>query len=147
MIKRILLIIGLSYTSLFAQTGLEIMQKVLNRDDGDNIVSSIQMQLIDKNGHKRIRDMKTYSKEVGKDTKKLTFFTSPSDVKDTSFLTYDWADENKDDDQWMYLPALKKTKRIPSSDMDSAFMGSDFSYIDMITPILSDYKYKIFIGL
>ena len=56
MIKKILLAIGLSTSILFAQTGLEIMQKVQDRDDGDNIVANMQMQLIDKNGHKRIRE-------------------------------------------------------------------------------------------
>ena len=64
MIKKLLLTISLSSSLLFAQTGLEIMQKVLDRDDGDNIITNMQMQLIDKNGHKRIRDMKTFSKEM-----------------------------------------------------------------------------------
>ena len=58
-IKKILLTISLSSTILLAQSGLEIMQKVLDRDDGDNVITNMQMQLIDKNGHKRIRDMKT----------------------------------------------------------------------------------------
>jgi hypothetical protein len=143
MIKKTIITLALSFNILFAQTALNIMQKVLARDDGDNIISIKQMQLIDKHGNKRIKEMKTFSKKFGKDIKKLTFFIAPSDVKNTAFLTYDYDDENKDDDQWMYLPALKKIKRIPSSDKDSSFMGSDFSYVDMVTPILSDYKFKI----
>ena len=143
MIKKLLLTIGLSTTILLAQTGLEIMQKVQDRDDGDNIISNMQMQLIDKNGHKRVRDMKTYSKDIGDDEKKLIFFLSPSDVKNTAFLTYDYKSEEKDDDQWLYLPALNKTKRIPASDKDSSFMGSDFSYFDMTEPVLSDFNIKL----
>ena len=143
MIKKLLLIASLGSSLLFAQSGLEIMQKVLDRDDGDNIITNMQMQLIDKNGHKRVRDMKTYTKDVGEDEKKLIFFLSPSDVKNTAFLTYDYKDENKDDDQWLYLPALNKVKRIPPSDKDSSFMGSDFSYSDMTEPNLSDYTFKI----
>ncbi len=143
MIKKLLLTLTLGSTVLLGQTGLEIMQKVLNRDDGDNIITNMQMQLIDKEGHKRIRDMKTYSKDKGKDELKLIFFLSPSDVKNTAFLTYDYADDEKDDDQWLYLPALNKTKRIPASDKDSSFMGSDFTYSDMTDPVLSDYTYKI----
>ena len=50
---------------------------------------------------------------------------TPADVKDTGFLTYDYDDESRDDDQWLYLPALKKTKRIASSDKSGSFMGSD----------------------
>jgi hypothetical protein len=103
----------------------------------------MQMQLIDKKGNKRIRNMKTYSKDYGKDEKKLIFFLTPSDVKNTAFLTYDYNDDAKDDDQWLYLPALNKTKRIPASDKDSSFMGSDFSYSDMTKPVLSDYTFKI----
>ena len=143
MIKKLLITISLGTSLLFAQSGLEIMQKVLSRDDGDNIITNMQMQLIDKNGHKRVRDMKTFSKNIGDDEKKLIFFLSPSDVKNTAFLTYDYADDNKDDDQWLYLPALNKTKRIPASDKDSSFMGSDFSYSDMTDPILSDYTFEI----
>jgi hypothetical protein len=142
---RLILIVLFSITTQisFAQSAREIMQSVLNRDDGDNITQNTQMQLFDKNGSKRVKNMKTFSKDVGKDTKKLTFFLSPSDIKNTSFLTYDYDDYDKDDDQWMYLPALKKVKRIPSSDKDSSFMGSDFTYSDMTKPNLSDYKYKI----
>ena len=143
MIKKLLLIASLGSSLLFAQSGLEIMQKVLDRDDGDNIITNMQMQLIDKNGHKRVRDMKTFSKDIGEDEKKLIFFLSPSDVKNTAFLTFDYKDDAKDDDQWLYLPALNKTKRIPASDKDSSFMGSDFSYSDMTEPVLSDYTFKI----
>ena len=143
MVKKLLFTLSLGSSLLFAQTGLEIMQKVIDRDDGDNIITNMQMQLIDKSGHKRVRDMKTFSKDIGDDEKKLIFFLSPSDVKNTAFLTYDYKDDAKDDDQWLYLPALNKTKRIPASDKDSSFMGSDFSYSDMTEPILSDYTFKI----
>jgi hypothetical protein len=143
MFKKLLLTFSLSSSLLYAQTALEIMQKVLDRDDGDNVVSKMQMQLIDKKGHKRVRDMKTFSKDKGKDELKLIFFLSPSDVKNTAFLTYDYANDEKDDDQWLYLPALNKTKRIPSADKDSSFMGSDFTYSDMTDPVLSDYTFKI----
>jgi hypothetical protein len=141
--KQLLFIFTLTTGLLFGQTPLEIMQQVQNRDDGDNIITNMQMQLIDKSGHKRVRDMKTFSKDIQEDTKSLIFFTSPSDVKNTAFLTYDYKDDNKDDDQWLYLPALNKVKRIPSSDKDSAFMGSDFSYTDMTEPNLDDYTFKL----
>ena len=143
MIKKILLTLSLSASVLLAQTGRDIMDKVQARDDGDNIITNMQMQLIDKNKHKRVREMRTYSKDKGEDELKLIFFLAPSDVKNTAFLTYDYKDDNKDDDQWLYLPALNKTKRIPSSDKDSSFMGSDFTYSDMTDPVLSDYTFTI----
>ncbi|MBW5291178.1 MAG: Outer membrane lipoprotein-sorting protein [Candidatus Ruthia sp. Asou_11_S2] len=102
------------------------------------------MTLIDKNGKKRIRQLRTFSKDIDADTEhKVIFFLSPSDIKNTAFLTYDYSDDGKDDDQWMYLPALKKTKHIPASDKDAAFMGSDFSYSDMTDKELDDYTFKL----
>ncbi|SHO81444.1 Outer membrane lipoprotein-sorting protein [hydrothermal vent metagenome] len=142
------LLIGLALgvsllTSLNAQSARDIMVKVDARDDGKSIQEDMYMILIDKNGKKRTRDIKSYSKDFGVDTHKIMFFKSPADVKNTSFLTFDYDDASRDDDQWLYLPALKKVKRIPSSDKSGSFMGSDFSYFDMTDRDLSDYKFKL----
>lgn len=141
-----LIVLGvmLSGASIADNKARDIMEKVDARDDGASMASTMQMTLIDKNGKQRIRQMRTYSKDIDANTEhKTIFFLSPSDVKDTAFLTYDYSDDDKDDDQWMYLPALKKTKRIPASDKDSAFMGSDFSYADMTDKELDDYTFKL----
>ena len=143
MIFKTLLITLVLLTPLFALTGEEIAQKVHDRDDGDNLTSKMKMILIDKNGHKRVRLLKTYNKDKGEDTLKLMFFLTPADVKNTGFLTYDYEDSSKDDDQWLYLPELRKTKRIASSDKSSSFMGSDFTYSDMTSRNVDDYTYKI----
>ena len=143
MILKTLLIASLTLSSLFAITGQEIAQKVHDRDEGDNSTSKMKMILIDKNAKKRIRDLKTFTKEKGEDTLKLMFFLTPADVKNTAFLTYDYEDSSKDDDQWLYLPELQKVKRIASSDKSSSFMGSDFTYSDMTSRNVDDYTYKI----
>lgn len=143
MIFRTVFISLFSISSLFAITGLEIAQKVHDRDEGDNITSNMVMRLIDKNGHERIRQLKTYTKDKGEDTLKLMFFLTPADVQNTGFLTYDYEDSSKDDDQWLYLPELKKVKRIASSDKSSSFMGSDFTYSDMTSRNVEDYTYEI----
>ncbi len=143
MIFKTLLIATLSLTPLFAITAQEIAQKVHDRDEGDNLTSQMKMILIDKNGHKRVRTLKTYAKDKGEDTLKLMFFLTPADVQNTGFLTYDYEDSSKDDDQWLYLPELRKVKRIASSDKSSSFMGSDFTYSDMTSKNVEDYTYKI----
>ena len=120
-----------------------IMVKVDARDDGQTIKQDMMMILIDKNGNKRIRDMKSFTKDFGVDTHQILFFKSPADVKNTAFLTYDYDNSKKDDDQWLYLPALKKVKRIPSADKSGSFMGSDFSYFDMTQRDLQDYNFKL----
>ena len=121
----------------------EIMERVDARDDGDNATSNLQMVLIDKRGKQRVRELRSFSKDVGEDTYSMMFFLSPADVEDTGFLTYDYDEADRDDDQWLYLPALKKTKRIASSDKSGSFMGSDFSYADMTDRPLSRYDYAL----
>ena len=64
-------------------------------------------------------------------------------MKNTGFLTYDYDEHDKDDDQWLYLPALKKSKRISTSDKSGSFMGSDFSYSDMTQRNLEDYDFTL----
>jgi hypothetical protein len=148
--KRLLFLLGvgasmISTTPLIADelTARQIMERVDARDDGQTLEQDMLMVLIDKNGNKRIRDLKSYSKDFAEDEHRTLFFKSPADVKNTGFLTYDYDDSSKDDDQWLYLPALKKVKRIPSNDKSSSFMGSDFSYFDMTDRDLDNYDFKI----
>jgi len=121
-----------------------IMEKVDARDDGDNQTADMQMVLIDKRGKQRVRKLATFKKDQGDDTLRLMFFLHPADVKDTAFLTYDYDDPQKDDDQWLYLPALKKTKRIATSDKSGSFMGSDLNYADMTSRDLEDYDFRFY---
>ena len=146
---KLLFLLGVGATLLTSNlmadnmTAREIMERVDARDDGATLEQDMLMVLIDKNGNERTRDLKSYGKDFGLDSHRTLFFKSPSDVKNTAFLTYDYDDSAKDDDQWLYLPALKKVKRIPSTDKSSSFMGSDFSYFDMTDRDLEDYDFKI----
>ncbi len=126
-----------------APTGRQIMEWVDNRDDGDNGISDLKMTIIDKRGKERIRKMRSMTRDRGEDRLSLIFFLSPADVKNTGFLNHDYDDADRDDDQWLYLPALKKTKRIAGGDKSGSFMGSDFSYADMSTPPLDRYAYTL----
>jgi len=118
-----------------------IMEKVDARDDGDNQTSDMEMILIDKQGNQRVRKITTFSKDKGIDTYRLMFFRHPADLKNTAFLTWDYDDPDRDDDQWLYLPALHKTKRIASSDKSGSFMGSDLSYADITDRNLEEYDF------
>lgn len=120
-----------------------IMEKVDAREKGDNQTSDMEMILIDKNNKQRIRKISSFSKYKGDDTLRLMFFQYPADVKDTAFLTHDFDDPDKDDDQWLYLPALRKSKRIASSDKSGSFMGSDLNYSDMTDRNLPDYDFTL----
>ncbi len=142
-----LIMIALSLTLTMnkaeAISGREIMEKEDARDDGDNMIGGMDMILIDKKEHRRVRKIKGFRKDKGKDDLRMMFFLEPADVKDTGFLTYDYYEGQKDDDQWLYLPELHKTKRIASSDKSSAFMGTDFSYADWTKRVIDEWKYKL----
>lgn len=133
--KMISTMVGLLATAtIMAQTltGLEVAEKVHNRPDGDTRYCEMSLTLINKNGSKRVRELKSYSKDYGQDRKTIMFFLYPGDVKGTGFLTWDYDQANKDDDKWLYLPAMKKTRRISgSSSKTDYFMGTDFTYDDM----------------
>jgi len=123
-------------------SGRDIMQKVKDRADGDSRYSTIEMTLIQKSGHKRIRKLESWAMDVDRDTKKIMFFTYPGDVKGTGFLTWDYDDTHKVDDKWLYLPAMKKTRRISGkSSKTDYFMGSDFTYNDMSTRNVDEEKH------
>ena len=126
-----------------ALSGREIMERVNERESGDRSTSDMEMILIDKKGKKRVRKIRSFGMEKGEDSLSLMFFLSPADVKNTGFLTYDYDASGKDDDQWLYLPALRKTKRIALGDKSGSFMGSDFNYSDMTSPDLDEYEYTL----
>ena len=114
-----------------------------DRDDGDNRISDMTMTLADRNGKTRVRTIRSFEKDKGEDNRRIMFFLSPADVEGTGFLTYDYDESGKDDDQWLYLPALQKSKRIASSDKSGSFMGSDFNYSDMTRPDIDEYEFRI----
>lgn len=120
----------------------QVAVNVDERDDGDDETTDMEMTLINKNGQERVRKVMTYRKDYGEDSHSVMFFLEPADVKDTGFLTWNYDDESKDDDQWLYLPALKKVRRISSSGKADYFMGTDFTYSDMGDRDVDDYTYK-----
>ncbi len=123
---------------------LEVMKRVDRRDDGDRSIADMRMLLIDRNGSQRSRSLRTFGIDQGEDSYSLMFFLTPGDLKGTGFLSYDYDTAGIDDDQWLFLPALKKVKRIASSDKSGSFMGSDFSYADLTKRRLRDYTYTFY---
>jgi outer membrane lipoprotein-sorting protein len=123
-------------------TGEQIVEKAYNRVTGDDQTSNLTMTLINKSGNQRVRKIKQFTKDLGEVEKSIMFFLSPADVKNTSFMSWSY-DSDKSDDQWIYLPALKKTKRISSDSKSDYFMGSDFTYDDLGDRKLEDDTHKL----
>ena len=112
-------------------TGLQIIENVYNRPTGQDQEGDLTMSLINSRGDERVREIKQFLKDFGKMEKKIMFFVTPADVRNTSFMNWSYDEAGKDDDQWIYLPALKKVKRISSDSKSDYFMGSDFTYDDL----------------
>lgn len=124
------------------ERGLYIAKKIDQRDNGFiNQVANVQMTLINKQGQKSTRRMRIKTLEVqGDGDKSLTIFDSPRDVKGTAFLSF--SHSTTPDDQWLYLPALRRVKRISSNNKSGPFMGSEFAYEDISSQEVDKYTYK-----
>jgi len=124
-------------------SGQQIIENVYNRQTGNDQQADLTMSLINSRGEQRIRTIRQFTKDFGEMNKKIMFFKSPADVRNTSFMNWSYDDESKDDDQWIYLPTLKKVKRISSDSKNDYFMGSDFTYDDLGDRHPSADKHKL----
>ena len=129
----------------FAQelTGKEIMQKVDKREKAATDSFTMRMTLINAGGKKRVRQVTAYSKDYGSEKKTVMVFLLPADVKGVGYLSFSYDDASKSDDRWLYMPALKKAKRISGSSSGDYFMGTDFTYDDISGHKIDDYTYTL----
>ena len=132
--------------SLLAETpeekGLAIAQEADRRDSGfRNYTNDVQMILKNKQEQESIREIRSRTLEVEDDgDKSMTIFDKPRDVKGTALLSF--THKTGPDDQWLYLPALKRVKRIASDNKSGPFMGSEFAYEDITSQEIDKYTYK-----
>ncbi len=146
--KKILLLLLLSLSASQAwaisaeEKGLKIAQKADELDTGwRDQKQSLEMILRNKQGQESRRQIRGRALEVkGDGDKSISIFDTPADVKGTAFLSFTHV--NKPDDQWLYLPALKRVKRIASKNKSGPFMGSEFAFEDMSSQEVEKYTYK-----
>ena len=147
--KMLLSIVALSialapgaYAESPEEKGLAIAQEMDRRDRGwSDQRANLIMTLRNRQGQESRRELRINTLEVdGDGDKSLTIFDSPRDVKGTAFLSFTHATEP--DDQWLYLPALKRVKRISSRNKSGSFMGSEFAYEDLSSQEVEKYRYK-----
>ncbi len=131
-----------SYAQTPEEQGLAIAQEVENHDNGwQDMLVNINMILRNKQGDESTRDIRQKVLEVSGDgDKSLTVFNNPRDIKGTAFLSFSHIIDP--DDQWLYMPALKRVKRISSSNKSGPFMGSQYSYEDLASFEVGKYTYK-----
>ncbi len=112
-------------------SGDEIAARINARNDGDSVARSMIMELLDKRGKKRTRKTRSFRKYFETEKRIAIFFEKPRNVRDTAFLTFDYLEDAEEDAQWLYLPALRRVRRISGSDRGDYFMGTDFTYDDI----------------
>ena len=145
-ITSALLAISLVSPAVLAQTaeekGMAIAVEADRRDTGfGDLTASMTMELRNQHGDSSTRYIRIKTLEVdGDGDKSMSIFDEPADVKGTAFLTYSHALEP--DEQWLYLPALKRVKRINSKNKSGPFMGSEFAYEDIGSQEVEKYTYK-----
>jgi hydrophobe/amphiphile efflux-3 (HAE3) family protein len=125
--------------------GREVMERVDARDDGEKVARSFTLELTDRSGTTRVQEVTSFRKYFGEEKRTILFYTDPANIRGTGFLTYDYADPSVDDDQWLYLPALRKIRRISASDRGDYFLGTDFTYEEIKKEQkveLSDYRFE-----
>jgi outer membrane lipoprotein-sorting protein len=122
--------------------GLSIAKEADRRDKGyGDFTADMQMSLKNKQGDESRRDIRIRNLEMESDgDKSLSYFDEPADVKGTTMLTF--SHRTDDDDQWLYLPALKRVKRIASNNKSGAFMGSEFAFEDIGSQEVGKYTWK-----
>ncbi len=122
--------------------GLEIAIEMKQQEQGFiNYTADMIMELISISGKKDVRKLHVMTREVAGDgNQSLAVFDSPADVKGTGFLSHTHIDE--EDDQWLYLPSLKRVKRISPNNKTAPFMGSEFAYEDLTSFEVENYRYN-----
>ncbi len=129
-------------------TALEIMKRVDEANMTMDQTSTVTMHLIDELGSRRkvetYRLHKHYGGKDGFDSKSIFFTEFPPDAKGIGFLIWDYAIEEKPDDLWLYLPALRSVRRMTTRGQHDAFMGSDLTFADMGDRRLDEDDHHIF---
>lgn len=123
------------------EQGHAVMVRVDNRRQPDTEVTVLEVELTDHRGRKRTRQLKRFTEHDGTRTSTLLFFTSPADVRGVGLLTIE--ETGTDSNQWLYMPALRRTRRIAGSGRQDSFMGTDFTYEDLETPDITRNRYRL----
>lgn len=145
-----LLILAVLCSSLFAEeSAYEIMKRARNLPEPETTSETATLTIHSKKGKDRIRQVIMKSRDYGEVEKEVIVFTAPKDVAGVGYLMFDYDEKEdgskQDSDSWLYMPAMKKTRRIAGSgsDSDNSFMGTDFTYGDMENRSLSKDNYEL----
>jgi hypothetical protein len=131
----------MNHGRVFSQNAREIADKAQYTIGMNSLEMTSSLQILDDKGRERVRKMEIGTGEFNEVTKTMIRFLEPAEVRGTTLLVYDYKD--KPDDMWIYLPALRKNRRIVSDEKGKSFMGSEFSNVDLSVPDPQDFSYSM----
>jgi len=126
-------------------SGEEIARRANARDDGDHVARSFVMELVSPRGKVRRRETRSFRRDFADSRRSVLFFEKPPNLEGTALLTYDYPEVGRADDQWIYLPAVRKSRRVATKDRGQSFLGTDLSYEDLKKETklsLQEYRWK-----
>lgn len=134
---------GMMILPLWGQGGPDartVMQKSISVAKVPGMEAVTELRITDARGRERIRKIAMASRDEGTVEKRIIRFLEPADVKGTALLVFDYPD--KKDEMWLYMPAIRKIRKIVSTEKGKNFMGSEFSNADMAAPNLGDFHFR-----
>ena len=123
-----------------------IMQALSGRPEGASADRTVRIKLIDRNGAVREQLARALRKNVADGRRMAIFYLAPANIRGTSFLVFDYSAPDVANDQWLYLPALRKVRRIPASDRGDYFLGTDLTFDEIRNDnrvTLADWKFHV----
>lgn len=139
--RPLLLALMVAAPALAEESALELMRRADKAHTLPYEHTKARMVLQEKDGPARERTVESWSVDLPTGTKSRVRFSAPADVAGTGTLTVESSDGTEE--QWLYLPAFKKTRRLGSSDLGDRFVGTDFVYEDMKNRSVEDYAYTM----
>ena len=111
--------------------GNAVVEALNAQNEGRQLKQKMHILLKDRRGKQRRSETSMFRKYFGDDKKIMISYNSPKSVRGTAFLIFDYQNKSSDDDQWLYIPALRKVRRVSSSERGEYFLGTDFTYDDI----------------
>lgn len=127
--------------ALTAQDPRDIADRASRAVEFDAMEMATTLKIFDNRGNERVRQVATATRKFGSTTMTMIRFLAPADVQGTAMFIHDH--QEGADDMWIYLPSLRRERRIVSSERGKSFMGSEFTNADMARPNLNDFTYKL----
>lgn len=129
-----------------ALSAQDLARAMHTREEGQYLEQKLTMTLVSKGGRSRTR-VADYRRSSNPESRRtLICFTEPQRIRGSSFLTHEHKIVSKADDQWLYLPALRRIRRVAAADRGDFFFGSDLTYEDVKDATkfdLQDYQFQL----